>query len=177
MNNQNNNFFSMDRLVEFGMGMAMSQQIVKSMNDMMSQMNVPPQIQVSRQGFSQNSTIGVQGAVPGVGVVPGIPVNGMAMATPVTQPIAPQIPQQQAQTPPPLPQIPDVYYIAEGGKQEGPYNGTEIARLVMEKKVTAKTYVWKPGMQGWKTAADFPDLVALIALVPPELPKTPMEEK
>ena len=58
MNNQNNNFFSMDRLVEFGMGMAMSQQIVKSMNDMMSQMNVPPQIQVSRQGFSQNSTIG-----------------------------------------------------------------------------------------------------------------------
>ena len=175
MNNQNNNFFSMDRLVEFGMGMAMSQQIVKSMNDMMSQMNVPPQIQVSRQGFSQNSTIGVQGAVPGVGVVPGIPVNGMAMATPVTQPVAP--PVSQAQTPPFLPQIPDVYYVADKGKQEGPYNGTEIARLVMEKKVTAKTYVWKPGMQVWKTAADCPDLVALIALVPPELPKTGTEEK
>ena len=47
----------------------------------------------------------------------------------------------------------------------------------MEKKVTAKTYVWKPGMQVWKTAADFPDLVALIALVPPELPKTGTEEK
>ena len=162
----NNNFFSMDRLVEFGMGMAMSQQIVKSMNDMMSQMSVPPQLQVSQQGFSQNTTMGVQGAVPGVGIVPGISLNGRAMATPVSQPVPPQ-----SQTPPPPPpQIPDVYYIAENGKQEGPYNGTEIARLVMEKKVTAKTFVWKPGMQTWKAAEEFKELLCLISMVPPEVP-------
>ena len=37
------NFFSMDRLVEFGMGMAMSQQIVQNMNNMMASMRQMPQ--------------------------------------------------------------------------------------------------------------------------------------
>ena len=36
-----NNFYSIDRLVEFGMSMAISKQMVKSMNDMMVNMRVP----------------------------------------------------------------------------------------------------------------------------------------
>lgn len=36
-----NNFFSMDRLVEFGMGMAVAQQMVKTMNESMTNMHVP----------------------------------------------------------------------------------------------------------------------------------------
>lgn len=35
------NFFSIDRLVEFGMGMAVAQQMVKVMNQSMQQMYVP----------------------------------------------------------------------------------------------------------------------------------------
>lgn len=35
------NFFSMDRLVEFGMSMAVAQQMVKSMNHSMVNMHVP----------------------------------------------------------------------------------------------------------------------------------------
>ena len=34
-------FFSMNRLVEFGMGMAVAQQMVKTMNDSMTNMHVP----------------------------------------------------------------------------------------------------------------------------------------
>ncbi len=34
-------FFSMDRLVEFGMGMAVAQQMVKTMNQSMSNMHIP----------------------------------------------------------------------------------------------------------------------------------------
>ena len=34
-------FFSIDRLVEFGMSMAVAQQMVKSMNDTMVNMNIP----------------------------------------------------------------------------------------------------------------------------------------
>jgi hypothetical protein len=34
-------FYSIDRLVEFGMGMAIAQQMVKSMNEAMSTMRVP----------------------------------------------------------------------------------------------------------------------------------------
>ena len=36
-----NSFYSIDRLVEFGMGMAMAQQMVKVMNETMQTMNVP----------------------------------------------------------------------------------------------------------------------------------------
>lgn len=37
----NNSFFSLDRLVEFGLGMSIAQQMVKSMNDTMQNMHVP----------------------------------------------------------------------------------------------------------------------------------------
>jgi hypothetical protein len=36
-----NNFYSIDRLIEFGMGMSIAQQMVKSMNDTMQNMRVP----------------------------------------------------------------------------------------------------------------------------------------
>ena len=36
-----NNFFSMDRLIEFGMGIAVAQQMVKTMNSAMQNMYVP----------------------------------------------------------------------------------------------------------------------------------------
>ena len=35
------NYYSIDRLVEFGMGMAVAQQMVKSMNETLQQMHVP----------------------------------------------------------------------------------------------------------------------------------------
>jgi hypothetical protein len=36
-----NSFYSIDRLLEFGMSMAIAQQMVKSMNDMMANMYIP----------------------------------------------------------------------------------------------------------------------------------------
>ena len=37
----NDSFFSIDRLVEFGMGMAVAQQMVKTMNETMQSMHIP----------------------------------------------------------------------------------------------------------------------------------------
>ena len=48
-----NNFFSVDRLVEFGMGMAMAQQMVNMMNKSMQQMYVPGSIQSMPQPTPQ----------------------------------------------------------------------------------------------------------------------------
>lgn len=48
-----NNFFSADRLVEFGMGMAMAQQMVNMMNQSMKQMYVPGSIQSMPQPKAQ----------------------------------------------------------------------------------------------------------------------------
>ena len=36
-----NSFYSIDRLIEFGMGLAMAQQMVKTMNDSMKNMYIP----------------------------------------------------------------------------------------------------------------------------------------
>lgn len=158
------NFFSMDRLVEFGMGMAMSQQIVQNMNNMMASMRQMPQMQVYAQPLYAQPAMQTG--------VPMQPVYrqyaGQPEAAPQPQAVPQQVQQvqgkQEALPPPPLP---EVYYIVQDGKQAGPYSGTEIARLVAEKQVSAQTPVWKPGLAEWKTAADFSELVALIALVPP----------
>lgn len=174
-------FFSMDRLVEFGMGMAMSQQIVQNMNNMMASMRQMPQMQVYAQPLYAHPAMQTG--------VPMQPVYRQYAGQPeaAAQPQAPQsVPQTQIASqqpgatqageqpllPPPLP---EVYYIAQGGRQAGPYSGTEIARLVIEKQVSASTPVWKSGLTEWKTAADFTELVALIALVPPSVgPSAPV---
>jgi hypothetical protein len=49
-----NNFYSVDRLLEFGMSMAIAQQMVKSMNDMMANMHIPGSINHLRP-FEQNN--------------------------------------------------------------------------------------------------------------------------
>jgi len=36
-----NNYYSIDRLIEFGMGMAIAQQMINTMNQAMSQMHIP----------------------------------------------------------------------------------------------------------------------------------------
>ena len=151
----------MDRLVEFGMGMAMSQQIARSMNEMMAQMRTPPQMQVAAQPLYAMPLM-QQG-------VPAAPtLRQGAVQTPSSSPAAAANAGAQP-APPPLPAIPEVYYVAIDGKQDGPYGGTEIARLVLEKKVTAKTMVWKAGTESWKPTEEFSELLCLISLVPPEL--------
>jgi hypothetical protein len=110
-------FYSIDRLVEFGMGMAIAQQMVKTMNETMSTMHVP-------------------GA--------GNPMNGQ---------------QQTAR----------VYYAVLDDKQAGPFSEAEIARLIRDKKLSKETYIWYPGLTGWKTAENVPEILRLVALTPPAL--------
>ena len=172
MQNTDNIFFSMDRLVEFGMGMAMSQQIVQNMNNMMESMRRMPQMQVAAQPLVVQQPI-----QPGVPVQPAY--QAFAGQPPVPQVQAVQAGQQvqagqsaaqkqPAESAPALPPpVPEAYYVAQNGAASGPFSVTELARLVTEKKLSASTYVWKTGMTEWKTAADFTELVALIALVPP----------
>lgn len=43
-----NNFYSIDRLVEFGLGIAVAQQMVRTMNESMHQMSVPGSFTMQR---------------------------------------------------------------------------------------------------------------------------------
>ena len=56
-----NNFFSLDRLVEFGLGMGMAQQMVRTMNESMQQMYVPGSIQSMPQPVAQTYYVGIDG--------------------------------------------------------------------------------------------------------------------
>ena len=57
----NDSFFSIDRLVEFGMGMAMAQQMVQIMNQSMKQMYIPGSIQSMPTPQTQPFYIAING--------------------------------------------------------------------------------------------------------------------
>ena len=111
-----NSFFFLFMLVEFGLGMSMAQQMVQMMNQTMSQMHVPGSIHT----------------------MPAPPVQTI--------------------------------YFAIDGNQVGPVTESEVARLVDEKKVTKDTLAWMPGMAGWKTVGQIPEILKSIALTPPPIP-------
>lgn len=118
-----NSFYSVDRLVEFGLGMAMAQQMVQMMNQTMQTMYVPGSI------------------------------NAMP-----SQPVA--------QSAPAL-----VCYVGIDGKQVGPLNEHELATLVNNKQINKDTFAWIPGMPAWKTVSEIPEILRIIALAPPPMPK------
>ena len=111
-----NCFFSIDRLVEFGLGMAMAQQMVQVMNQSIKQMYVPGSIQ--------------------------------SMPTSQAQPI----------------------YVAVNGQSVGPLSEREFIRILTEKKITKDTLAWMPGMLGWKPIEQIPNILKIIAMVPPPIP-------
>jgi len=113
MMNNENSFYSIDRLIEFGMGLAVAQQMVKTMNDAMQNMHIPGSM------------------------------NPMQT-----------IPQQ-------------FYYAIIEGRQTGPFSEQELSRLIAEKKVVKESYVWKPGMLKWEIAEHLPDVLKMVASMPP----------
>jgi hypothetical protein len=51
--------------------------------------------------------------------------------------------------------------------QAGPFSEHELSRLITEKKIVKETYIWKPGLPSWEIAEKLPEILKLVALVPP----------
>ena len=115
------NFFSINNLVEFGMGLAIAQQMVKTMNHSMVNMNVP-------------------GAAP-AGAMPSVQESS------------------------------SLFYAVLDSKQAGPLSYQDISQLISGKRIVNETYMWKPGMSNWEIAEKIPEILKLVALTPPRLPK------
>ena len=113
-------FFSMNKLVEFGLSMAIAQQMVQSMNQTMEQQKVAGVMQPMHTG----------------------------QLNPTEK----------------------IYYVAIDNKETGPYNETELSRLIANKKIDKNTLIWMPGMKNWTAAESIPELLRLVALQPPKLP-------
>lgn len=62
-------------------------------------------------------------------------------------------------------------YVAIDGKPVGPLSEKEFTNLVSEQKISKDSLVWVPGMLGWKPLEEVPNILKIIALMPPPLPK------
>lgn len=57
----NNDFFSLDRLLEFGLGMGMAQQMINTMNQSMKSMYIPGSIQSMPQPITSMYYVAIDG--------------------------------------------------------------------------------------------------------------------
>ncbi|OWY24080.1 SPFH domain-containing protein [Sphingobacteriales bacterium UPWRP_1] len=72
-------------------------------------------------------------------------------------------------TPPKLPETLQ-YFVAQNGKQTGPFTEAELKSLVEQGALTRQTLVWKAGMSNWAPAETVSELNSLLQSVPPPLP-------
>src|ERR1700753_500767 len=61
------------------------------------------------------------------------------------------------------------WFVASGGKQEGPHSETVFRGLIGQGQVTPDTLVWTEGMAEWQRAGDIPGLFSAAAR-PPAFP-------
>ncbi|MBD3243469.1 MAG: DUF4339 domain-containing protein [Chitinivibrionales bacterium] len=62
------------------------------------------------------------------------------------------------------------YYVAQQGKQTGPFDAATVAGMVTSGTVTRETLVWRKGMPAWEAAGKLDDLRSYFESVPPPLP-------
>src|ERR1700722_9806285 len=59
------------------------------------------------------------------------------------------------------------WYIANGGRQEGPYSDEQLRALIASGKVGGDTLVWSTGMENWTKAEAIPGLIGSAPRPPP----------
>ncbi len=99
---------------------------------------------------------------------------GMAMAQQMMQSIntntssTQPTPTNTNDAPPPIP-TETTYYVAIGGKQNGPYKMQMLEKFVEENVLTKETLVWKKGLTDWVAAGSLNELQSLWTIMPPPL--------
>lgn len=140
--NDYNPLSSIEQLMEFGMGMAVAQQMISTMNHCMASVQVPGQ----------------------VGVTP-------AAAVPATIGPTRALTAPAAAVPAPAPPPAVGYHLCVNGTVAGPFALTELDTLAKARTLTADTLVWKPGMAGWTQAQYVAEVSSrLLPNVPPIQP-------
>ncbi|GLX02749.1 SPFH domain-containing protein [Microtetraspora sp. NBRC 16547] len=108
------------------------------------------------------------GAGEGIGLGMGMAV-GQRLAAGLAPQAVPAPPPGAAGGPPPLPPQ-EQWYVAVGGRQQGPYDPAALPGLVGTGELTRASLVWRVGMPAWLPADQVPELSPLMSSVPPPLP-------
>ena len=150
--------------LDFGVGLAMSQQLVGQMQQQLPQTAPPPtptQWYISQNGqqfgpFALNQL--TQQGLTAQAYVWRAGMTGWQQAAELPE-LASVLPSS-----PPTPQT--QWYIARNGQQLGPFGLNQLT----QQGITPQSQVWRAGMAGWQQAVELPELVSLLASAPPPPP-------
>jgi membrane protease subunit (stomatin/prohibitin family) len=95
---------------------------------------------------------------------------GLGAGVAIGQQMTGAIAGQPGTAPPPLPGA-VAFFIAPGGRQEGPFDLAALASKVQAGILTRQTLVWRQGMANWAAAETVPELQQVFASAPPPLPQ------
>ncbi len=124
------------------------------------------------QAMQKAAEQGESGMGTGIGMGMGMGM-GQAMAqgmAGMAQGQPPAAAPQAAPPPPPPPPAETQWHIAEGGQTKGPFGTAQIQQMMADGTVTRDSLVWTAGQDGWKKAAEVPDLARLFTAPPPPPP-------
>ena len=156
--------------LDFGVGLAMSQQLVGQMQQQSPQTAPPPPPPQTQWYISQNGQqLGPfalnQLAQQGLTAQTYVWRTGMTGWQPAAEvsELASVLPSSP---PPPPPPVQSEWYIYQNSQRSGPFDVNQL----MQQGLTPQTHVWRAGQNGWKQAADIAELASLLASVPPPPP-------
>lgn len=68
------------------------------------------------------------------------------------------------------------WWYASGDTRKGPVSLDTLRQLLLERKVSQGTLVWKEGLEKWAPLSQIADLSQVVKAIPPELPKPTTRE-
>lgn len=151
--------------LDFGVGMVMAQQMANTMQSPAAPPSPPPvqtQWYLSQNGQRLGPFTTEQLVQQGLTAQTNVWRGGMqnwqqASALPELS--------SYLTSAPPLP-VQTQWHISRNGQQLGPFTTEQL----VQQGLTAQTYVWRAGMQGWQEASQVSELTSLVASVPPPPP-------
>lgn len=146
--------------LDWGVGMAMGQQLASAMPSGAPQSTPPPppvrtQWYISRNGQQLGPFVSDQLSQQGLTAQTYVWRAGMADWQPASA-VPELVSVLAAMAPPP---IQTQWYLSRNGQQLGPFDTQQLA----QQGLTAQTYVWRAGQEGWQRASELPELAAFLS--------------
>lgn len=152
--------------LDFGVGIAMAQQMANMIQPQTAPAAPPPPVQTQwylsingqRLGPFDINQLQTQNLTP-QSIVWCAGFDGWKSVSQV-----PELASLLSVTAPPPP-VQTQWYISANGQRLGPFDINQLA----QQGLTLQSMVWRAGLEGWKQASELPELASILGSVPPPL--------